>query len=109
MELFSTTISASLLSTVCVWLQHQAVSPECCPALLSHCEEAVQHYRITGPISPMQMVQEMDTGSDTPHFPEPRVDNNSQETMAALHGLEHHNQRETVLADPADEPILRRM
>ena len=56
----------------------------------------------------MEMIQEIDTGSDTPHFPEPRVDNNSQETMAALHGLEHHNQRETVLADPADGPILRR-
>ena len=57
----------------------------------------------------MEMIQEIDTGSDTPHFPEPRVDNNSQETMAALHGLEHHNQRETVLAGPADGPILRRM
>ena len=57
----------------------------------------------------MEMIQEIDTGSDTPHFPETHVDNNSQETMAALHGLEHHNQRETVLAVPADGPILRRM
>ena len=55
------------------------------------------------------MIQELDIGSESPHFPEPRVDNNSQETMAALHGLEHHNQRETVLSVPADGPILRRM
>ena len=57
----------------------------------------------------MEMIQEIDTGSDTPHFPESRVDNNSQETTAALHGLEHHNQRETVVAVLADWPILRRM
>ena len=33
----------------------------------------------------MEMIQEIDIGSESPHFPEPRVDNNSQETMAALH------------------------
>ena len=57
----------------------------------------------------MEMIQEIDTGNDTPHFPETRVDNNSQETMAALHGLEHHTQRETFVAVPVDWPILRRM
>ena len=57
----------------------------------------------------MEMIQELDIGSESPHFPEPRVDNNSQETMAALHGLEHHNQRETVVAVPADRPIRHRM
>ena len=42
------------------------------------------------------------SGSDTNHCPEMRVENNSQETTAARNGLEHHNLRETVVAVPAD-------
>ena len=54
------------------------------------------------------MIQEIDIGSESPHFPEPRVDNNSQETTAARNGLEHHNPRETgvsVLPEGTDDRI----